>query len=590
MFDAMYESFFGLTREPFSVTPDPRFLYMSAKHREALAHLNNGLRQGGGFVVLTGEIGAGKTTVWRHFLEQLPSNFDVAAVVNPRLGVDALLARVCEDLGVQPPDGGTIADPIDAIHGHLMLTHAQSRRALIVVDEAQVLSTDVLELLRLLTNLVVSSDRKLVQVLLIGQPELRTLLEKPVLEPVAQRVVARFHLPALSQPETARYVAHRLQVAGLSGPVPFDDGALQRIHRLCGGVPRRINVLCDRALIAAHAAGQRRVDRKMVDTAAGEVFGRRPAVAPTLQRLAIGTAVSAAVLGAIWLGPSLAPMLAPSVAPLAQAGPASAAAASTVATAPAPPPAANPAVPVPMANAIPPEPPLAPTPVAPKTPAPVPLASLAPLFDAASSAEAPAWRALAALWNATLGDGDPCEAAAHQSLHCYRTRGGLGPIRQLDRPGIVKLFDERGRVAQVLVTGLDADSAVLRAGGTEHVVPLALLAQAWRGEFATLWRAPPGYRPGELVLASDPLAPWLGQRLGAVETAASAPHGGALNERIFAFQLAQGLEPDGLAGPLTLMQINLGWPTGPDGARQRPVQCLTDGEPYHKVRRPEQAP
>lgn len=187
MLRGMLESFFGLSCEPFSVAPDPRFMYLSAQHREALLHLEHGLHGGGGFVLLTGEIGAGKTTVWRSFLERLSPNFDIASVVNPQLGVDALLARVCQDLGVVLPDGAA-QDPIDALHGHLLLAHAQGRRTLIAVDEAQALSEPVLEQLRLLTNLV-TSERKLVQVLMIGQPELLDMLERPALEPLAQRVV-----------------------------------------------------------------------------------------------------------------------------------------------------------------------------------------------------------------------------------------------------------------------------------------------------------------------------------------------------------------------------------------------------------------
>ena len=177
----MYTAFFGLQQEPFSIAPDPRFLYMSDKHREALQLLGYGLTRGASFVLLTGEIGAGKTTVWRRFLEELPSNYDVASVVNPKLDTDALLARVFEDLGVELPADGKSVDLIDALHGHLLLAHAQGRRTLIVIDEAQALSNEVLEQLRLLTNLD-SSGRKL-QVMLIAQPELRQMLQQPQLEP-----------------------------------------------------------------------------------------------------------------------------------------------------------------------------------------------------------------------------------------------------------------------------------------------------------------------------------------------------------------------------------------------------------------------
>jgi general secretion pathway protein A len=562
----MYESFFGLKREPFSVAPDPRFLYMSDKHREALAHLNYGLRRGAGFVLLTGEIGAGKTTVWRCFLEQLPGHFDVANVVNPKLGVNALLARICEDLQVEQPAEGGAVDLIDAIHGHLLLAFARGRRTLIVIDEAQALTPEVMEQLRLLTNLDTSGGK--LQVLLIGQPELRTMLERPALEPLAQRVVARFHLPALSEVETTRYIAHRLSVAGLEGPVPFGPSALARIHRLCGGVPRRINVLCDRAMLGAHAIHSQRIDVPIVDRAAQEVFGRLPSAPAPQSRppqpqpwprwLAL-VGVGAAALAA---GVAMAPLMAPARAPFAffggsQAHPAATATLPVAAAEPAAPPAraaAKSSGKVEMALAT-----VAPVAVAaPGSLAVPPRANgLDAVFGTSAADEAQAWRALASLWGASLGAGEPCIAASQQALYCYRTHGGLGPIRQLGRPGIVKLADDRGRVAHVLLTGVGEDSATLYIDGAEHTVPLAALARAWRGEFATFWRAPPGYRVGELVFSNGPLAPWLNQRLAMVDGAASAPAGEeVLKARVFAFQLAHGLEPDGLAGPLTLMQIN----------------------------------
>lgn len=540
----MYESFFGLTLEPFSVAPDPRFLYLSQQHRDALSHLVNGLRHGGGFVLLTGEVGAGKTTVWRRFLEQLAWNIDVAYVVNPKLGVDALLARICADLHVELTEGARPHDPIDAIHGHLLLAQARGRRTLIVVDEAQALSLDVMEQLRLLTNLVVSSDSKLVQVLLIGQPELRAMLEQPALEPLAQRVVARFHLPALPQAETANYIAHRLAVAGLTGEMPFDAEAMQRIHRICRGVPRRINVLCDRALVVAHAAGSKRVDRAVVDRAAGEVFGRVTGHAPppaAAWRQGLAVAGVAGGVAAAWV--FVAPSLMTPRSPHAIAGNGALSPAASVATLPAA--AVQPVVAVVTAQG-------------PGTTATAPSANaLESVFAAAQADEAPALRVLAGLWGVSLGAGDPCTLAALQSLHCYRSRGGLGPIRQLGRPGILKLQDERGRVAQAQLIGLSEDAATLRIGSTQTTLPLHQLAQVWRGEFATFWRAPPGYRAGELAGASSVLEPWLRERLAAIGPAAAMPAGEQrLTARVFAFQLAHGLAPDGLAGPLTLMQLN----------------------------------
>jgi len=274
----MYAAHFGLKREPFSIAPDPRYLFMSERHREALAHLLYGVRGGGGFVLLTGEIGAGKTTVCRCFLEQVPKRCNVAYIFNPKLTALELLQSVCEEFRIEVHARGagdaTLKDHVDALNQYLLRTHAAGFNNVLIIDEAQNLSIDVLEQLRLLTNLE-TNERKLLQIILIGQPELRDMLLKPELEQLAQRVVARFHLDPLAEEETAHYIKHRLSVAGLNGLIPFDREARHRIFELTRGVPRRINLLCDRALLGAYASGRQRVDRAIVDKAAGEVFDRR---------------------------------------------------------------------------------------------------------------------------------------------------------------------------------------------------------------------------------------------------------------------------------------------------------------------------
>ena len=275
----MYTGFFGLAREPFSIAPDPRFLFMSEAHREALAHLLYGLGGEGGFVLLTGEIGAGKTTVCRCFLEQVPAGCDVAYVVNPKLTVVELLQTICEEFGVQgperPPGATTVKDLLDPLNRHVLARHAEGRHCVLVIDEAQSLAPEVLEQLRLLTNLE-TAEKKLLQIVLIGQPELREMLARPELEQLAQRVVARFHLGALDEPGTVQYVQHRLAVAGLQGPIPFEPAALRRLHRLAGGVPRRINLLAGRAMLGAYAQGLQRIGLRVVERAAREVFGEAP--------------------------------------------------------------------------------------------------------------------------------------------------------------------------------------------------------------------------------------------------------------------------------------------------------------------------
>jgi general secretion pathway protein A len=300
----MYAPFFGLKREPFSIAPDPHFLFMSEAHREALAHLLYGLSGGGGFVLLTGEIGAGKTTVCRCFLDQVPAHCDVAYVFNPKLSVTELLQTVCDEFRIAvPPGAATVKDYVDPLNRFLLQSHAAGRHSVLIIDEAQSLSAELLEQLRLLTNLE-TAERKLLQIILIGQPELRTMLARPDLEQLAQRVTARYHLPALSEAESVLYVRHRLAVAGGRGELPFDSRALRRLHQLCHGVPRRINLLADRALLGGYASGKARVSVEIIDKAASEVFGTPPPVRRRLAPLLAPAAIvgGAALVGvAIWL-------------------------------------------------------------------------------------------------------------------------------------------------------------------------------------------------------------------------------------------------------------------------------------------------
>ncbi|HEV7914392.1 MAG TPA: AAA family ATPase [Albitalea sp.] len=537
----MYAKFFGLKQEPFSIAPDPRYLFMSERHREALAHLLYGVNGGGGFVLLSGEIGAGKTTVCRCFLEQVPRRCNVAYIFNPKLTVEELLRSICEEFRIPYEHDGpgvpTAKDYVDALNQYLLTTHAVGQNNVLIIDEAQNLSADVLEQLRLLTNLE-TAERKLLQIILIGQPELREMLAKPQLEQLAQRVIARFHLDALSEAETVKYIRHRLTVAGLSRAFPFDRKALQRIHRLSRGVPRRINLLCDRALLGAYAGSRPRVELDIVDKAAGEVFGPADAAAGRLSWRRIATVGSGVIAGAAlfgvvsWAtdsGPRRAAPVVVARAPAASAAASGSAAASAAA------------------------------------PAPVAAVAAASTAAAASApswirSERDAWRELAQAWQLELPDGDPCQAAQQQRLQCFKTPATtLALIRALGRPGFVTVHDAQGKPAYALLTGLTAQQATLRSGGVTHTVSLATLADSWRGDFATFWRAPPGYgrRPGDGE--SGPAVDWLALKLASLrgEAPATRPAMDAqMKSRIQAFQLSQGLEADGLAGPMTFMQLN----------------------------------
>jgi general secretion pathway protein A len=568
----MYAPFFGLSKEPFSIAPDPRFLFMSEQHREALAHLLYGLDGGGGFVLLTGEIGAGKTTVCRCFLEQVPAHCDVAYVFNPKLTAIELLQTVCGEFGIPlPADASSVKAHVDALNAFLLQSHAQGRQAVLVIDEAQSLGADVLEQLRLLTNLE-TAERKLLQIVLIGQPELRAMLARPELEQLGQRVIARYHLGALTVGETQQYIRHRLAVAGPAAALPFDAAALVRIHRLSGGVPRRINLLADRALLGAYAQGKAQADRQTVAQAAREVFGGLSPAAPWPARvLAPGWPGAALLLAALLLaagagaggswwwahagrGPAGAAPGGPG-ATARVAGPASAtllARASPPAAAPLP--AASLAAALAASQAPVSASASASGPNAPSNPAAKPTASdPAALLQAAAADPATPLRELALRWNVSIGEGDPCTAALQAALACFRSsQGGLALLRQLGRPALLVLHRSDGVPVYALLTGLDFSRASLQVGRQDFALSLPALARAWRGEFVTFWRTPAGWHEGA-DLAQAPLGrAWIDQQLASAGFDARTP----LRERVWAFQLAQGLAPDGLAGPITLMRLN----------------------------------
>ena len=577
----MYARHFGLNQPPFSIAPDPRYLFMSERHREALAHLLYGVSAGGGFVVLTGEIGAGKTTVCRAFLEQIPERCEVAYIFNPKLTVEELLATICAEFRIScshPVAGAvTVKDYVDALNEYLLRTHAIARNNVLIIDEAQSLSTDVLEQLRLLTNLE-TNERKLLQIVLIGQPELRTMLAQPGMQQLAQRVIARYHLDALTEGETSQYVRHRLAVAGLSGAMPFDARALRRVYGHSRGVPRRINLLCDRALLGAYSKDRSVVDRRTVDEAAREVLAS-PDFAATRRRtreraamLGLGLATGALLVGALaWMlgsdttsrPPTEQAAVAPAPPPAAPTPGATdaerAPAPQTAAGAPAPQTAAGAAAPgggaaaddAPRADAAP-------------TPPGVPAAFDLPTgFASLMGAERQAWEELAQAWSIDIADQEPCAAARRQQVQCFRSsKVTLATIRLLDRPGILTLRDGDNRAAYAMLGGLTNKSATLRIGGERRTVSLVSLADYWRGEFATFWRVPPGYPGKDSAGRPSADARWLAQQLAALR-GDSRPIKSPVDEadlrgRVHAFQLTQGLPSDGIAGPVTLMQLNRG--------------------------------
>ncbi|MDH3265868.1 MAG: AAA family ATPase, partial [Gammaproteobacteria bacterium] len=430
----MYSNFFGLNEKPFSITPDPRYLFLSERHGEALAHLVYGVTESGGFMQLTGEVGTGKTTLVRTLLlNRMPANADVAVVLNPQISAREFLIAICEELGVTVPDErNSIKALIDALNLYLLQAHAAGRRTILVVDEAQNLAPEVLEEVRLLTNLE-TAKQKLLQIILIGQPELRDLLARNDLRQLAQRITGRYHLEPLSRDETAQYIEHRLKVAGALGEV-FDAPAKREVFRLSQGVPRLINVICDRALLGAYSSENRRVDRHMVRRAAAEVTGK-PATSnwPPWAAPVFGLAVTIVIVSSF---------LATLDGGVEQNGdivesPLASAAAQTE----------SPTIAAAVAATAP-------------EPEPEPQTSLDEQLHLASelTGAETALLSLLEIWGVEYRPGERgCTQAAAAGYQCIWQRGAWSGIRQLDRPAILTLVDSDGAAHNVVLTAIDGD-------------------------------------------------------------------------------------------------------------------------------------
>jgi len=546
----MYTSFFGLQEKPFAITPDPRYLYLSERHAEALAHLLYGINEAGGFIQLTGEVGTGKTTVIRSLLEQLPGHADVALILNPRVTPAEFLLTICEELHVPVPESGRSSTKtlMDLLGRHLLDTHARGRRVVLIVDEAQNLSTQTLEQVRLLTNLETATT-KLLQIILIGQPELRELLDQAELRQLAQRITGRYHLNPLSTEESAGYVKHRMRVAGATAEV-FTPAALREIHRLSGGIPRVINVICDRALLGAFTQEDHRAGAALVRQAASEVYGR-PVPAPWLKwttAAAVAAALALVVVG-IWTFTTQRPdnstaaardgvsAAAGTALPATAGSDATAVDATPVAAAP------SPSAPAPVANTV-------------------PLDLLLVRHGNDTTTEA-ALGKLFALWGAIYepARGRGCDQAGRQGLECLFQKGSWAQLRALNRPAILTLTDDVGRTHQVVLTRLSDEAATLDLGGESREVSITALSRYWFGDFLLLWRPPlavvkalaPGMRGDDVR--------WLRESLRAAQGLPAVPAGSDLYDEeltrlVQDFQRQNRLAVDGVAGVQTQIALD----------------------------------
>jgi general secretion pathway protein A len=499
----LYEPWYGFREKPFSLTPDPKYLYLSPRHAEAFAHLEFGRRERGGFIVITGEVGTGKTTLARYFLSKLGPETQSAVVLYPALSAAELMRATLDDLHVKPK-GPSLKNLVDALHKFLLEARAAGRNVVLLIDEAQDLSAEVLEQIRLLSNLETDTE-KLIQIILMGQPELRDLLAQYDLRQLAQRVTARYHLGPLDESETGAYVRHRIGVAGGEGKVGFTRDALTAVHARSGGIPRLVNLICDRALLAGYVRSVRTITAAMVTEAANEIDTPTVARPGRWHHVAVGSVLTATLaVGAFALAPRLA--RAPSIGPGALSSEDAAAATSGLTAA---------------------------APTAPPSSA---------AFDAFLRAGSPQASYAQANGRVARAWGQAGAVLAQAPLRTH-----LDQLRAIDLPAALEVFHpSRPGTCWVALVGLGHGSARVALGpGHDEVVPVSQLEAFWTRNAVVAWPEDPAVvaRPGYLDT-------WARERLAARGYADAS-----LADAVRRFQEAAGLVNDGLLGPRTRMAL-----------------------------------
>lgn len=536
----MYHEFFGLKEPAFSIAVNPRYLFMSDQHREALAHLLYGI-QNGGFVMLTGEVGTGKTTMIRCLLEQLPANTDIAIILNPMASAPELLCTICDELGVSYiADELTVKALTDALNHFLLENHRKGRKTVLLIDEAQLLKVPVLEQIRLLTNLETTTE-KLLQIMLVGQPELKKLLARPALRQLSQRITARFHLEALSLVETKAYIYHRLKVAGMPDhQVPFNDALITRIHEFSGGIPRLINVICERLLLGAYAQNRHQVDRQIFNAAVKEVAGtttqqeQKEAAAMRMSWHTIFVAIVAVIMLGVWFfvpdqPQNVAVAKVPADSSLIASGQVIDARRFT-------------------------------------SDASVAASSLASdrnsLTSFATRDQVAAQLALFKFVGLNAVDKtNPCTTLNKSNYECAKTRlNSWDELKELNRPGIMTLATPDKKWIYALLIGLSENHALFLVDGAEKVIAWGDLVTQWNGDYLYVWSRPTGFE-GSLQLGDrSELVTWIAEQFAKLDQQ-PAPltrqfFTDRLQKRIELFQSNNGILPDGVFNEETLRRLN----------------------------------
>jgi len=616
----MYLDHFGLLEAPFSIAPDPRYLYMSERHREALAHLLYGMESDGAFILLTGDVGTGKTTVSRCLLEQVPDDTNLALVLNPKVTSIELLQVICDELRISYDKADvTVKSLVDFINRNLLGAHAQGKKTVVLIEEAQNLDLDVLEQLRLLTNLE-TNERKLLQVILLGQPEFLDVLDRPELSQLAQRITARFHLGPLKFNEVEEYVAHRLAIAGCRRPL-FARGVIKHLYNYSGGVPRLINVICDRALLGCYVQNRHQIDKPTLVNAAQEVLGNNKAASikakfskPALKYSALAAGLLMLVLGALYFSSfqvqvdnddflhensthenssrqESATAILESNSMAVKKIQRQEAGDEDVNTEPAAKDSIIEDSAVIESNILGEinrgelnqgelnqgelssqpleEEALQNTQASGESlqqePAKEQIQNYIQWPDSIKRLRSnlQSYQALFERWQldySILVNGTPCFFAQTQGLSCVHEQSGMEGLRQFNRPAVLTLYDDSNQRQYITLLTLKKDSAVIVISGATQHIELQQLLFYWKGEFSLLWRKPPGYddliRPGSAGKA----VLWLSKRMNEInpkpELSQRSYYDKALVKQVKAFQAKVGLNDDGVVGIKTLIQIN----------------------------------
>lgn len=600
MTQSMYQDYFGISENPFSIIPDPHYLYMSQRHQEALAHLLYGVSDSGGFVLLTGEVGTGKTTLCRALLEQLPENTDVALILNPKLTEAELLATICDEMRIPYPLGTkSLKDYFDFMNHHLLRAHALGRNPVLMIDEAQCLSPEVLELVRLLTNLE-TSEKKLLQIILIGQPELSHTLALAKMRQTSQRITARYHLSPLSLSESRAYIEHRLKVAGLDTRV-FSRGGIAAVHKASRGVPRLINSICDRALLAAYVEGKREIDGKLAKRASGEVLGTYGQVSGKSAwfSLALSLLITAVLLLGVFdpygwgvhdkLSRILAPIFPPPVTDVVLSDEPQSPPEMTPETAPEMDPVTSSQPPsepdlgseAVLPDAIPPQP--STTEAAPDLNSPAVKPETLEIVDI-SKAETTligdlgkvgtldsALVTLFKQWGQdylALDGLTPCKKAASAGLMCEQGQTNITGLKAMNRPQVVSFAMPDGDLLYGVVSTVEKDlvgeSITIDFGDRAIAMQTLAFGLRWPGDYLILWKANDiiqrplafGDQGQDVVELRRLLA-----KAGYADNEADASgqgsvfFGPSLRDKIRLFQLDHSLDSDGVVTPQTLLHI-----------------------------------